>query len=222
MPAPTIITYTEPTPLNWNYIDNPKSSPSIDWLAGDIIVVLALGQFTNLDFGFQTPTATGLTFTVHQNTRLDGTYCGAMIASASPTASGSSAVTVANTSGSRFGFAVWVFRGSGGIGNSVEQHTATMTINLTPISAHSAIVWGVGDRGAAALQTITPTPSNTRLSTVFTSYYTGYVSDLADQSSTEATLYGISGTGSGAFSIVALEIKAGSDASPIQEFVANG
>lgn len=114
--------------------------------------------------------------------------------------------------GIQFGFGVWVWRGSAGIGNSAEQHTATLNVNMTPIAAHCGTVLGTFDFGAAAVQTIIPTPTNTRQRVDEGTTYTVYVSDVADQASAGATAYGISGTGTGPFSIVAMEIQASSGA----------
>lgn len=210
MPTPpTLVSYTEVT---WNATGQPKTTASISWLAGDVIVVIA-GSETADTLGV--PTATGLTFTKQKDwPGTGGTTCSAFVATATPGAGGSATVSVTESGAHTWGFGVWVWRGSAGVGNSVEQHTATKTVALTPAGADGAIVWGLFDFAAAAVQTITPTPTNTRQRVALTPY-TIYVSDLIDQVSAGSVSYGISGTGSGPFSIVALEIKAAASAAVV-------
>lgn len=207
MPTPpTLISYTEVT---WNATGQPKTTASISWLAGDVIVVIA-GSETADTLGV--PTATGLTFTKQKDwPGTGGATCSAFVATATPGAGGSATVSVTESGAHTWGFGVWVWRGSAGVGNSAEQHTATKTVALTPTGADGAIVWGTFDFAAAAVQTITPTPTNTRQRVALTPY-TIYVSDLIDQVSAGSVSYGISGTGTGPFSIVALEIKAAASA----------
>jgi hypothetical protein len=106
-----------------------------------------------------------------------------------------------------WGFGVWVWRGSTGIGNSSEQHTATRTVALTPTQTNSAIMWGTFDFAAVATVAITPAPTNTRQSVLDSARYTLYVSDLTNQTSGGSTSYGVGGSGTGPFSIVVMEVK---------------
>jgi hypothetical protein len=211
MAAPTLISYTETA---WNATGTSKSSASISWQTGDVICVIAGSEAND---NLSVPTATGLTFASQKN-NVAASTCGTRVSAVVAGSNGSDAVTVTNPSSvSDWGFGVWVWRGSGGIGNSSEQHTATLTVSLTPTAADSAIVWGAFDFAAAALQTITPTPSNTRQRVVDSGSYTLYVADLLDQVSGGAVSYGISGAGSGPFSIVVLEIKTGAGGAAFED-----
>lgn len=210
MSAPTLISYTETA---WDTVGLTKSTASISWNAGDVIVVIGGSEGAD---NLTLATATGLTFVPQKSNNTINT-CASRLDAVVAGSSGSSAVTMTNdASGHDWGFAVWVWRNSAGIGNSVEQHTGgsapTESVSLTPTAADGAIVWGLFDFQASALGTIVPTPTNTRQRAVIGgTHYTIYVADLGDQTSAGGVLYGVSGAGSvtGPFSIVAMEIKAG-------------
>lgn len=200
--APTPISYTETV---WNTTGVSKASASISWQAGDVIAVIA-GCEDNSALGV--PTAAGLAFT-SQKSNVVGSTCASQLATAVAASSSSGAVTVTNASSApHWGFGVWVWRNSAGVGNSAEQHTTTATVPLIPTGADSAIVYGVFDFSAGALQTITPTPTNTRQRVVDGTQYSIYVMDLADQVSAGSVSYGLAG-GAGTVSIVVLEVKGG-------------
>lgn len=210
--APTLISYTETA--SWVTGSASKSIASISWQIGDVLVAMAGAGWVVLDV--PTNTGSGLAW-VSQQSHVASTVCATQLATAVATAASSGVISIATDDpGVKFGFGVWVYRGSDGIGNSVEQYTTTKTVNLTPTGANGAIVWGVFDRSGQATHTITPTPTNTNELTQ-DGDYTIHVADLADQTSAGATAYGVSGGGStGPYSIVALEIKgtAGGGGSP--------
>ena len=208
--APSLISYTEVS--SWTTSGSPKSTASISWQTGDVIVVLAISEAND---AMPVPTATGLTFS-SQKSNVTASTCGMQACTAIAGSSGSGAVSMTNPNGSSaWGFGVWVFRNSAGVGNSAEQHTSTKTVSLTPTGAHSAIVWALGDFAAGALQTITPTPTDTRQRALDSGRYTFYVADLTDQASAGAVSYGISGSGSGPFSIGVVEVKGSLDLPPL-------
>lgn len=214
MAAPTLISYTEAnsTP-DWTDSTTPKSTPSISWQTNDVIVVLSANEIASASLGL--PTATGLTFTNRQSIT-GSSICIARIDTAVAGSNGSGAISNTSPGGFHWGFAVWVFRGSAGFGNSAKQSTSTRTVSLTPTGADGAIVWGVFDFGASAVTNwnATPTPTNVRQRSQDGGAYTYYISDLADQTSAGAVSYGIAGTGAGTgpYSIVVLEIKASASA----------
>lgn len=186
------------------------SIPSVTWGAGDAVVVIGGTEGANSSDTLGTPTVTGLTFTL-QASLTPTSRSAAYVWSAVAGSAGSGSISVPHTAGSGdAGASVWVYTGVDAvspIGNVASSGTSAKTVSLTPTQADSAVVWGVFDWAAAALQTITPTPTTTDVRTVFASIYTVYIADLTDQTSAGATSYGISGTGTGPFSIVALEIK---------------
>lgn len=176
----------------------------MSWQTGDVVIVIGLNEGLST---LGTPTATGLTFNPDQTVAGSISVCGSMCASA--VAGGTSSATVNMTNSivtKHFGFGVWVWRSSTGVGNSVEQHTATNTKALTPTAANGGICWASGDFTAGALGTILPTPTNTR-QRVQGANYSFYVSDLADQTSSGSVSYGTNAGTGGPFSIVAIEVK---------------
>jgi hypothetical protein len=197
---PTLVSYTE---TSWSTIATSKSTASISWQTGDVIVFI--GGIEN-GSTIAVPTATGLTFS---SVALNATAntCGTRIATATAASTSSGAVT-ATTSNFTWGFAVWVWRGSDGVGSSGEQHTTTHTKSVVPTDTHSAWMWGAFDfSAAAATNTITPTPTNTDEKAVEGGAYTAYVADIIDQASGASTAYGISAGGTtGVISLAILEV----------------
>jgi len=189
-------------------------TPASGWQAADVIVVVAVDEGAASE-SFNTPTASGLTFTnvINHAASSDPAL---LISTATAAGSGSGPITVTLTATRQFGMSVYVFRGSDGIGNNASQFTSSRTVNLTPTAADSAVVWAVGDWAAAVVQSPTPTPTNADVAVRSTSIYTVYVDELTDQSSAGTTAYGIGGSGTGPFSIGAIEIKgaAGGGGSP--------
>jgi hypothetical protein len=201
MIAPTLVSYAETA--SWVTAGTSKTA-TISWSPGDYLAYIALSEGPDT---LAVPTGTGLTF-VSRRSNVAAGSCAAQLAVCQPQTSGSSVlVTGTNSSAtSHWGFGVWVFRSSLGGGASIEQHTATQTVALTPSTANCAVIWGVGDFSAGAPATLTPTPSNTREATQSAGRYTAYAADLTDQTSGGSTSYGLSGAGSGPFTIVVLEI----------------
>jgi len=199
--VPQLISYTE---TSWNTTAISKSV-AISWNAGDVIVVIAGCQgSTTLDG----PTATGLNFIVQQSNSAAFT-CSSMCAAAVADNAGSDVVNMTNLSATlHWGFGVFVWRNSQGIGNSAEQHTTSLTVPFAPFTADGAIVWGVFDLSASVVQATTPAPNDARQLFWDTGAYTVYLIDLGDQPSIGSTRYGLAGIGSGPYSIVAIEVKA--------------
>jgi hypothetical protein len=204
--APSLISYTE---VAYNGTGASRASASISWLANDVIAVLS-GSESATGGPPGVPTATGLTFT-SQKSNNAASSCSSRASAAVAAGSGSSAVTV--TLGDitqHWGFSVWVYRGSDGIGNSSEEHTTAKTVSQTNTAANSAVVWAGFDFGANAItnNNLTPTPTNTNEQAVDAGRYTAYVADLTDQTSAGSVAYGVSGAGTiGTFSKLVLEIK---------------
>lgn len=213
MPTPpTLISYTETA--SWQTAGSPsKATASVSWQTGDVIVVLAASE-ANDALGL--PTATGLTF-VSQKSNVVASTCGTQLAAAVAASTSSGVITVTNASTTNaWGFGVWVWRGSAGIGNSAEIHTAAASVTLTPTGADGGMVYGSFDFAAGVLRTIAPTPTNTRQRVVDAGHFTIYVADLADQVSGAGVLYGLTAA-AGVTSTVVLEIKAASSLTAAQE-----
>lgn len=207
MAAPSLISYTETA--SWTTAGSPKSIASISWQTGDVLVALAGAEGRGSEtVGGISNTGTGLTWGAAKVTHTASSDCpGAIFACVAASASSGIISMTNDNASSIWGFAVWVYRSSTGIGNSVEQDTTTKTVSLTPTAANGAIVWGVFDWSAEAVHTMTPTPTNVREATQV-SGYTVMVGDLADQTSAAGVAYGVTGgTSTGPYTIVAIEVK---------------
>ena len=205
--APTLVSYTETA---WNTAGDASGNKTVtvpSFLANDILVAIG-GSETNSP-ALAVPTASGLTFTSQKSNSAANT-CASQLATATAGAGGTNVVVTMNGptsgAGSHWGFAVWVWRNSTGIGNSAEQHTTTDTVSLTPTGAHGGIMWASFDFNAGATGSLTPTPTDTRQNSNDGTHYTFSVADLTDQASSGAVSYGTTASG-GPFSIVVLEIK---------------
>lgn len=207
--APTRVSYAETA--SWSTTGASKSTASISFQTNDVLAVLALNEGGAGGGTFGTPTVTGATFTIQKFLKGTGALSGSMVACAVAASTTSAAVTVTNSnSANEWGFAVWVYRGSAGCGNSSEQHTTTKTVALTATAADAAIVWGLADFNADVAATAgTPTATTTNQKVQIASHYTIGVFDLTDQVSAGSVSYGFTGGGTvGPFSLVVLEIKA--------------
>lgn len=199
------------------------TSGSVSWQTSDVVVVIYGNEGLSATFLTPTTTGSGLSFTVAGSVTGSGSQCGAGLATAVATANSSGTVTAsinAGPSGNNF-VGVYVFRGSQGVGNNAISTTpsSTKTVSLTPTAADGAICWGVFDFFADATVAFTPTPtthtsgspgpSATPTSAQVAGHYTYYWGELDDQTSSGAVSYGVGGTGTGPFTIVALEVKTG-------------
>lgn len=206
--APSLISYTE---VSYATADATPTitlaSASVSWQTGDVLVV-AVAEGDNNTIGV--PTAPGLTFTGQKGNQTTSTAAG-RLATAVATSTSSGAVSCVVTRGpgtnSQCGMSVWVWRGSQGVGSSVEQHTATKTVTITPMDTHSAFSWIVIDfTTGAATATLTPAPTTTQEAAV-QSFYTVYAGNLNDKASADAVGIGITGgPATGPYTILAQEI----------------
>jgi hypothetical protein len=201
---PTLASYTETV---WTTGAATKTTASVSWQAGDVIVVIVGIESNNSTVG--AVTATGLTFTRQVlATATAGTICYGAGYTAVAASSGSSAISFTDTSTAfHAGCAVWVWRGSDGFDAACEQHTSTKTKALVHTDTHSAACVGTFDFQPGAVQTITPAPTNTRQAVLDGTSYTIYVSDLDDQASSGSVSYGITGgAGTGPFTIIGVAV----------------
>lgn len=198
---PSLISYTE---VAFNVTTSPRSSAVVSWNAGDFIVVGALSEGAS---AIGVPTATGLTFgSVVSNTAAN--TCASRISVATAATSSSSVITATNTLADTWGFGIWVYRGSDGIGSVGEQHTTTHTKSVVPTDTHSAWVILAGDfSAAAATNNLTPTVTNIDERAIENAAYTAYVGDITDQASGASTAYGLNAGGTaGVISLAIIEI----------------
>ena len=212
MAAPTYVSFNQATSA-FTATGATKSTASISWQSGDVLVA-ALGAENTNGITLVAPTVSGLTFSMQKqnNPGTASSTCASLIATAVAASSGSGVITSTAT-GSRagtteWGMGVWVWRGSAGVGNSAEQHTSTKTVSLTPTGADGAICWGVFDFAGGFTNTATPTATHSQVA-INSANYDVNLADLADQVSSGAVSYGVTSSGTGPFSIVVVEVKAG-------------
>lgn len=200
---PTVISYADTA---WNTGAASKTL-TISWQAGDVIVYAAACDANDV---LAIPTAAGLTFRSERSNTAAST-AGTQLAFAVAPAAGTSVVltgTDTTTSTNHWGFAVWVVRGSPGIGRTAEQHTSAQTVAFFTTAAHSAVLWADFDFAGAASTGVspTPTPTTVRRALADPTFMTTYAQELADQASTATINYGTTGGGAGPWSILVQEI----------------
>lgn len=139
---------------------------------GDLLVLVGGGEGGDRAFG--TPAGGGLTYTQQQkpNTDNDGSHTQAYIwtATASSTTSVTITATSNGTNGGEHGIACYVWRNSGGLGNSAgnEASGTAPSLALTTLGDNSAIVlfnadWNATDgttRTWRTINSVTPTAGN--------------------------------------------------------------
>lgn len=206
MGAPTLVSYTD-TGFTTGGAGHTTGA-AVSRNNGDLLVFIAGSEGPDA-LSATNDSVNGITWTTQKSNSVANT-CGTMLATAVASSTASATISGSNgtNSSDHWGFSVWVFRNTQGVGNSAEQHTSTKTVSLTPTAADGAICYAVFDFAAGALGSLTPSPSDSRQAAVDSGHYTFYVGDLTDQSSAGAVSYGVTGTSStGAFSILAFEVK---------------
>lgn len=216
--APTLISYNEATTGgSFTAGAATKTTASISWNSGDVIVVISGSSSIELPNAPST-TGTGLAFTTNKSNNAAGSCAGRLsTAVASATSSGTISVTTGESS-HHWGFAVWVWRSSTGVGSTAEKHDTTKTVAMTPVGANAGVSWAIFDWNAdGAFTNGSPAPTNTRQNADDGTNYSYGVFDIAD---TAATSYGATGGGTtGPFTILVAEVKndgGGGAASPHQ------
>lgn len=211
MAAPTLVDYQQ---SDWTSRTNADEvTPTVTWQAGDLIVVLGATE-DNTMAQISALSATGLTFSTVSGSPTNTNNQVKLYAwTARAAADGSSAVTATrgDTNTQARGIAVFVYRGSDGLGNTAISASlgATTTQSLTRSQANSAIVQVWGDWNATNDTTVTWTPSGQtqRIAQFISGSATFFVADWGDQGSTGTTNYGFSGYAGGAMSAITLEVK---------------
>jgi hypothetical protein len=208
-------------------------SASLTWQVGDILVLLATGSgAANGNTFAPSNTGSGLAWTQKQlHAASSDTEIGAWVATATANSSGTVTITMTTTANDAAQMGVYQFRAPSGstiaVGNTAIVTGKTTTqhvVGLLMTRPNSAAVWVSSDWGAAAVETVTPTPtthsnvspgpSASPFSLVSTTNNTGYISELDDQVSTGTINYGTTGTTGGPFAIVAVEITVSGSPTP--------
>lgn len=194
--APTLADYNQST---WTDTSATETTGSVSWQTGDIIVVMGSGEngaITGEGPALKRPTATGLTFATTTSTSYgDSTNTFNAVWTATAGSSGSGTVTsVHYGSGGASGIAVFVYRGSDGVGNASSGDTVGTVRSLTRGSANSAVVVVIGDWNAGNDTTVNSSPAGgtQRVATFVSGRATFFLFDWGDQGAAGTTSYGIS------------------------------
>jgi len=211
MTAPTLVQYSGTT---YNSTGT-KSTATLTWQAGDLIVVIALSEEGG--FPVANPTATGLTFAAGTPPSSSNSQCYANSWTATAGSGGSAVVTSTGATGSdHWGMSAWVWRGSSGFGNTATSASTSETVSLTRTGTNSVVVGGVADWNATATTGYgwTPTVGNDRTEGKDGTRYSYYVADWGDQGAAGTTSYGITGITGGPYAIVMVEVTGSAAVTP--------
>jgi len=176
---------------------NTETTASISWQSGDVIVVI--GGVENGEFELNTPTGTGLNFSLLSQTNSGNSNLNTKVYLWTATASSNGSGTISSTrgdsgSGRRF-ITAYVIRGSGGIGNkNTITNSSSKTISLTRGGNNSIVIGGLVDWSALTDTIVNVTPSSG--GTIDASFGDGasygvFTFNWVDQGSAGTTSYGI-------------------------------
>lgn len=211
MTAPTLQDFQIST---WAGQDtNDEVTPTVTWLSGDVVIVVGATE-DNATAQLNTPTATGLTFSLVLATNTINN-CKLYVWSATAGSSSSSAITAtrADANSKMRGIAAYVYRGSSGVGNTgtiVGDATTNAVISLVRGSDNSAVVVIMGDWTPVNDTTVTANPSSggTVRGIVNSAGATLYTASWTDQGAAGTSSYGIgSYTATPKWAGIAVEIK---------------
>jgi hypothetical protein len=214
--APSVADYKA---SNWgDQVATAEVTGTLTWSAGDTILVV--GATENGTTLLETPTATGLTFSLIVAVNVnDNSDCATYAWAATAGSSGSSVITAgpgAGAGSNMRGIGAYAYTGSTGIGawnimdDSRQSLGGPSTIGLTRSYANSAIVNVMGDWNAINDTAVTPTPAGgiLRQASWFTGAATFFLSDWGDQGAIGTSDYGLTDhSGSYDMSGIAIEIQ---------------
>jgi hypothetical protein len=224
MAAPTLIAFSSANSGTTG--TNSQASATLTWQTGDVLVCLA-GNEGNGSHAWSAPTNTGsgLSWTPQQVHSTTGTDCGVAVWTAVATA-GSSGIITANCPSSAamaMGMGVYQFRAQGtdtisvGASQLVTGATSSpQTGAITMTKVDSSVCWAAGDWSAHAVESPSPAatthgsgapgPTASPFAQAFSTNYTLYLTELDDETSTGSQSFGYSGTSTGPYTIVVLEV----------------
>lgn len=185
-----------------------RTTGSLTWEAGDVIVVMGVTENNTQTFAI--PTATGLTFSLITTTNVSST-CKGYAWSATATNNGSGTINSdTSSSGEMANIEAYVYRGSDGVGNNAASAAGTgTTISLSRSSNNSAVAWAGCDYSATNDTVVTPTPAGGTQdqAAYLLNDATMFAFHWDDQGAAGSTNYGVTGFAGGVFTKVAVEIK---------------
>jgi hypothetical protein len=184
-----------------------ETTGSISWNAGDLIIVVGATEEGDTTCTLNTPTATGLTFTLVDS---DSTTlgCFAAVWKASPVAGGSATVSSTHNGSGQAGIYAYVWRGGavGATAKMIKQDADTVA--LARSTDRSAVVAVGGDwANLSGAGTVSPT-LNGAVDVLDAGFSTLWAAHWTDQGTGGTTSYGLTGIAATTrTTIIAVEIK---------------
>lgn len=220
MAQPTVISYGNSTFSDVGDAGGVlETVAGVSWQSGDIILVFGgTSNNSNADM-LALPVTAGLTGSdltfsqstvVNNNSANNGAQVYLWTATATGTGSGSIQSNGIFASNLRGGIAVFVFRGSNGLGTPATLvNSATKTISLTRAQANSHVVEFLVDWNEIGDVTVTTTPTGTvRFAEAEAGQADFFCLSFGDQSATGTTSYGLANhTGTVILSGIVVEVK---------------
>lgn len=213
MVAPTFVSEYEST---WNVATTPRLT-SVTTAVGDVLVI---GVMSESNDTLSTPTGgTSLTWTLKESIIQAGWGSLSVWTATATTAETFNVSCVASSGTNWYGYNLFRFSASNGIGNTAQGHVATSTaqVNVTTTQINSAVAVFIVDFTASdgtSRTWVTATASTLTEQTYFRdpAHYTVYGGFHADAGSIAAKTVGLSAPTSLTYSIVAVEVKGSSAA----------
>lgn len=206
--APTVSDYKI---SDWTDDTTSETTSTLNWSAGDLIVVLGLAEQGNRTLG--TPTATGLTFSLVTSLNdTDGTDVALYVWTATAGSNGSSMISsTAIGDTAHRGLAAYAFSGSAGVGSTgTLDNSINKVVPLTRANSNSAVISVMGDWNADTDTTVTSSPvgGTVRQANLFAGRASFFLADWGDQGGPGSTSYGVADHGGTVdMSGIALEVK---------------
>lgn len=229
MAKPTLVSVyaANATPdVNWVAVapSIDRQTDSFSVLAGDILVIVAASEQAKYSFISSGPTGGSLTYTSRGDPATSGNFCRVAAWTATVDSNKTMAVTLrcdgTSADGARFwGFLVYHFRGSAGIGNVASSTAANSAPSqaLTAAAANSSFVYISADWDALSgstrtwrtINSITPTSGNGLEKIYFrdASIYSVYSALWDDVGATGSKTTGLSAPTGQENSMIAIEVK---------------
>jgi hypothetical protein len=203
--APTLTSQTGST---WTDISATDTTGTLTWGTGDLVLVIAVTEDQSATFN--TPTATGLTFSALGTAITASSTCWihAWSATAASPSSGTVSAT-ANLGGSAVrGLHAFAFGNcTGFVRTNLGTQTSTQVVSVTRTQANSMMVMWSADWSATGTSGLGWTPAGqTQVQAVGIANYSAFAAYWGDQGSAGTTSYGTTGLSGTKYSISAVEV----------------
>jgi hypothetical protein len=194
---------------------SPKSTGSLTWQAGDLLVVLGgVGDETST---LDVPTYSGGTFTQRAATNNgSGDFCDCWLWTSTASSGGTGTIDGNKSAGaSAWGMGLTVWRGHNGIGDITVDTSTAQTVPLDRTGSNSGAMFISLDWSAAtATGTWAPSGQTVLEANDHGSSYAAFCAWWDSQGSPGTTAYGITTSSTGSFAKIGVEILEASSTAP--------